>query len=320
MQALALDAVSGWRWVKAGWRLFRRQPLGFTALLFFYWLVLLTASVIVGWIAQAVGKVLPFVSADVVAVLGSLLVAMLTPALTVGFLQACRAADSGLPVHPVLLFAPFRAGRQTLQRLIALGFVQMLALTLILLATSGTSAFRDDPATPPRVATTATEPAPAASPGARRDASGTASNADTPTEAEQEAIRREAVQRLVQGVGYLPVALLLWYAPLLVAWHGVPPGKALFFSVVAVWRNRTAFVVYGLAWMAIWVTLSVVIGLFASLIGLGNLAALLAAPLVMLLLTCMYCSVYPSYATVFVDPERPQPDSGPEAPQEAPRP
>lgn len=315
MQALQLRAVSGWRWVGSGWRLFRRQPFSFTALLFFYWLLLLSASAVIGWVAQVLGIALPFFPAGLIAAAGSLLVAVLTPALTVGFLQACRIADGGLSVHPMLLLAPLRAGRKTLGRLLVLGAAQMGALVLILLLTSGTAAFRAGPAdrtsdatTPSRTPTTAGGVALPPTGGASSDKR-PATAAGVPSDAEQEAIRREAVQRVLQGVAYLPVALLMWYAPLLVAWHGVPPGKALFFSIVAVWRNRAAFVVYGVAWLAIWLALSVVIGLVTSLLGIATFAAFIAAPLVMLLLTCMYCSVYPTYATVFVDPDRPA--SGP---------
>ncbi|MEO8935241.1 MAG: BPSS1780 family membrane protein [Burkholderiaceae bacterium] len=316
MQALKLDAVSGWRWVTAGWRLFRKQPFSFAALFFFYWLVLLSASAIIGWIAQAIGAVLPFVSVSVVTMLGSLLVAMLTPALTVGFLQACRVADSGLAIQPLMLFAPLRAGRRTVLRLLTLGAVQMLALVCILLLTTGTDAFRPDPPGD-GAATTATVPARATGSGdpptpvtsAPVDKSASAS--DVPTEAEQKALTRMAFQRLAQGLAYLPIALLMWYAPMLVAWHELPPGKAMFFSLVAVWRNRGAFVVYGVAWLAIWILASIGLAIVTTVVGVGNVAAIVAAPLAILLLTCMYCSVYPSYATVFVDPDA---APGPEAP------
>ena len=305
MQALKLNAAFGWRWVVAGWRLFRRQPFGFAAMLFFYWLLLLAASTVIGGVARGIGAMLPFVSGELIAVLGSLAVAMLTPALTVGFLQACRLADSGLPAHPLLLLAPFRAGRTTLLRLLALGTIQTVAVVAILLATSGVDAFRIDrdgsaaDGGPP----TSTHAAP--QPGASTPADATTGVDGMPTEAEQEEMRKEAVERLEQGLAYLPVALLMWYAPMLVAWHGLPAGKALFFSVVAVWRNRNVFIVYGVAWLAVWLTLSIAIALVTGLIGMGNFAAALAAPLVMLLLTCMYCSVYPTYATVFVDPRQP---------------
>ncbi|MDP0995369.1 hypothetical protein, partial [Klebsiella pneumoniae] len=56
-----------------------------------------------------------------------------------------------------------------------------------------------------------------------------------------DAIREFYLAMVMGSVLYIPVAVLFWFAPLLVAWHGIPVGKALFFSWMAVWRNRAAF-------------------------------------------------------------------------------
>ncbi len=296
MQALKLEAISGWRWVGTGYRTFRKQPFSFAALLFFYWLLLIGSSAVIEWLAQGIGLLLPFLSVGILTLLGGLLVTIATPALTVGFLQACRIADSGVQVHPGLLFAPFRSGRQTVVRLLALGAVQVVALVCVVFLANGPSAFQTDTPSESKPAATVVAP-PTAAAGQPADAVG------LPTAEQQEAMRREAFARLKLGLAYLPIALLMWYAPMLVAWHGLPPGKAIFFSIVAVWRNRSAFIVYGAAWLAIWMVLSIGVGIVLGvmgMLGLGSFAALLAVPLVMLLLTCMYCSVYPTYSTVFV--------------------
>ena len=112
----------------------------------------------------------------------------------------------------------------------------------------------------------------------------------------------------MQALAYLPVALVMWYAPMLVAWHGLPVGKSLFFSLVGVWRNRAAFILYGLTWIAIWMAASIVIALVGVVVGVGNVAAIIVAPIAMMLLTAMYCSMYQTYATVYVD--RPQEGAG----------
>ncbi len=321
MQALKLKPSFGWIWIRAGWRLFRRQPLAFVGLLFFYWLLLLSASAVIGWIAHGIGLLVPWLSGDLIAMFGSLLVALFTPALTVGFMQACRSAEAGQPVHPLLLFAPFRSGRKTLGSLLTLGAIQMVALVCIVFLTSGldtrgpeettanTAASQVAASKSPDTKAAASADAPA---GAAAAAAAAAAANEAAIAADQEAIRREAIARAIQGLAYLPVALLMWYAPMLAAWHGLSAGKALFFSVVAIWRNLGAFMVYGLAWLAMWMSFSVAIGLIASLIGVANLAAVLALPLVMLVLTWMYCSVYPSYATVFVEaPAAPEPATPP---------
>lgn len=38
---------------------------------------------------------------------------------------------------------------------------------------------------------------------------------------------------LVAMACYLPVAMLFWFAPVLVAWHDIAPAKAMFFSLVS---------------------------------------------------------------------------------------
>jgi len=62
--------------------------------------------------------------------------------------------------------------------------------------------------------------------------------------------------RLEMGV-LLRFALLgllsvpFWHAPALVHWDGQTAGKSLFFSTVACWRNKGAFVVYSVAWLGV---------------------------------------------------------------------
>ncbi len=304
MQALSLKPSFGWLWIRAGWRLFRGQPFAFIALLFFYWLLLLSASAAIGLVAEGLSFALPFLSSDLIATVGGVLVAILTPALTVGFMQACRnaSAPGGLPAHPLTLFAPFRLGRRVLRSLLALGAIQVVALVLIVLASGTLQTSIDGATTPKEKPPAATAPAaspPSASTGAARPAPATPASG----ELDEATVRREAFARLMQGLLYMPIALLMWYAPILAAWHGLPAGKALFFSMVAVWRNLGPFVVYGLGWAAIWIGLSLAFGLLVGMIGSPNLATLLAVPLVMLLLTWMYCSMYPTYASVFVSAE-----------------
>ena len=51
--------------------------------------------------------------------------------------------------------------------------------------------------------------------------------------------------------GSFLLQLLFWHAPALVHWGHVPPVKSLFFSWMACWRNKGAFLVFGLIWMAL---------------------------------------------------------------------
>ena len=61
---------------------------------------------------------------------------------------------------------------------------------------------------------------------------------------------------------------VLWYAPLLVAWHGLPALKAAFFSVAAVVLNWRAMLAFGLA---------TVLALFALSLGALAVASLVSS-------------------------------------------
>ena len=50
---------------------------------------------------------------------------------------------------------------------------------------------------------------------------------------------------------YVVMAAIFWFAPALVGWHGIRITQALFFSWIACWRNKWAFLVYGLCWLAV---------------------------------------------------------------------
>lgn len=56
-------------------------------------------------------------------------------------------------------------------------------------------------------------------------------------------------------------ASLMWFAPMLTGLRGVSPFKALFFTVVACWRNKAPFLVLGLGLMALSMPLSLLMAL-----------------------------------------------------------
>ena len=105
---------------------------------------------------------------------------------------------------------------------------------------------------------------------------------------------------MVMGsVLYIPVAVLFWFAPLLVAWHGIPVGKALFFSWMTVWRNRAAFIVYGVLVAILLIAVPLFIdALFASS-GANNIAPIIATPYRILVMAVLYCSFYATYRGCF---------------------
>lgn len=98
-----LTAREGWEWVKRGFGLFRKQPLGLASLFFGYLLVTF-------WLG-----LVPFV--------GKLLSYMLVPFFTVAFMQGCANAEQGKPVRPGLLLTGFRS--PAFPSLVRLGLVYL---------------------------------------------------------------------------------------------------------------------------------------------------------------------------------------------------
>lgn len=105
---------------------------------------------------------------------------------------------------------------------------------------------------------------------------------------------------------------LLWYAPLLVGWNGMPVGKAVFFSAVATLVNWRAFLVFGLGFTMLF-TLVLIVALATSvwLAGPGVLRG--GSPLftaMWTLLPLWFGASYASYRDVF--------EAGQDAPPEGP--
>ncbi|MGA1553052.1 MAG: BPSS1780 family membrane protein [Burkholderiaceae bacterium] len=105
---------------------------------------------------------------------------------------------------------------------------------------------------------------------------------------------------IVAILGYLPVLMAFWYAPQLVVWGQFPVAKALFYSFFAVWRNRRAFLVYGLSWFALFIFLSLLVSAFTTLAGLSQQAVFtLLMPITFILIAVAHGSFYASTRDVF---------------------
>lgn len=114
-----------------------------------------------------------------------------------------------------------------------------------------------------------------------------------------------------------------WHAPALVHWGEQGAAQSLFSSTVAMWRNKGAFTVFALVWLAVVLCFGVAANLVAALLGQAQLVALLAMPASLLLSTVFYTSLYFSFADCFVDgddasPPLPSTDAAPEPPESTP--
>jgi hypothetical protein len=127
-----------------------------------------------------------------------------------------------------------------------------------------------------------------------------------PASADPEPDGAMAAGMLLSVLLYLPSMMLLWFAPVLVAWHGAAPAKALFYSAVAFWLNLRAFVVYALGLAAVLFLMVGALTLLLALLPAGAPAAGVQAailPMALVLLPTLFASYYASYRDVFGIPE-----------------
>ncbi|NYT61211.1 hypothetical protein H0A66_02570 [Alcaligenaceae bacterium] len=101
------------------------------------------------------------------------------------------------------------------------------------------------------------------------------------------------------GLLYILISALFWHAPALIGWHRIKMTQALFFSMVACWRNKWPFLVYGASWAAIFFAVQTV-GSFLSALGLTpGMVQILLTPANIMVAAVLYCSFYPAYISVF---------------------
>ncbi|GIL04951.1 hypothetical protein FBR04_06300 [Betaproteobacteria bacterium PRO7] len=113
MQIRTVPPASGAVWLRDGWRLFKRQPLGLPAMVVVYLMMLFLPAL------------LPFVG---IAISG-----VLAPFATVGLMSACREVAFGRAPNPSLFAQPFQEGNPNRIKLFRLGLIN--ASLVLLLAT-----------------------------------------------------------------------------------------------------------------------------------------------------------------------------------------
>ena len=213
------------------------------------------------------------VALSVIPLVGQVLALALLPAVTLGLMVASQQASGGRFPMPTVLVSAFGAPRARVIGMLRLGGCYVVAfgvlLALTALADGGTFAAVYIGHTPL-----------------------TEELAESP--AFQQAL-------WVATVGYLPLTLLFWHAPALVHWHGITPVKSLFFSLLACWTNKWAFLVYGLGWLGVFLLGGMVLSLLIAVTGWTTALPVLAMPTVLLMASMFFASLYFTFRDSFVD-------------------
>lgn len=218
------------------------------------------------WIGLTVVMVLIWMVSFLIPVLGPLLFNLLSPVLFAGLMLGCKALERGEELELAHLFAGFQNNATAL---VTIGGVYLVGSIIILGAvwvTSGGSML---------------QAVMQKGPGDIQLIAG--------------AVRSLAFALLVGLALYLPLIMLIWFAPLLVVIDGMKPVDAMKRSLAACLTNWLAFLVYGAIFLVLWFVAA--IPLFLGLL---------------VLLPVLFCSVYASYQDIFA-PGRPeaQPGSNP---------
>jgi hypothetical protein len=101
---------------------------------------------------------------------------------------------------------------------------------------------------------------------------------------------------------HLPLSLMFWHAPALVHWHDLPPVKSLFFSLVACLRNFWAFAVFGLMWLGVMAFVVMSVTTVAALLGNPEIAGDILFPVLMMLASMFFTSLYFTFRDSFEPP------------------
>ena len=212
--------------------------------------------------------------AVLVPVIGIFAVLLLTPTLSVGFMTDCRQAIQKERIRPSVYLAALQSTPIVRKRILQLGLVYaalILALSFIL------SLLVDFELLIPLMTN------------------------DKPITAE--AIRQIYLILFFGGLLYVPVAMLMWFSPVLVAWADMPVPQALFSSAIACWANRGAFFLYIAIWGAILIAIPLTIGSIFDALDLGQAASFIIAPISMAGLTVMHCSFFATWKACFAEKE-----------------
>jgi hypothetical protein len=206
-----------------------------------------------------------------VPLIGAALMLVLLPGATLGLMAAAREAAGGKFPMPWVLLTAFRAGRLQLRAMLTLGVLYAVGLALLL----GCTALID---------------------GGKFAKLYVFGGPTTPEMLKQGDFQLAA---LAASVLSLPLTQMFWHAPALLYWHGVPPVKSLFFSLVACMRNFWAFTVFGLAWIGIFVLFIVLMAILVQVFGNPDAIAAALYPAVMLMAAMVTTSIYFTFQDSF---------------------
>jgi hypothetical protein len=253
---------NGLLWVRHGFKVFKRKPLalsGLFAMFLFAGFALL-----------------------LVPLLGSVLLLMALPLLSLGFMLATHQVLQNQTPTAAVFLAPLKLTPQRRNTQLALCGAYALGTVLIMLLSNWID-------------------------GGSFEALQTLLASPEPNSPAYERSVEAALTdpRLFWGMTTrLGLAALLsvpfWHAPALVHWGGQGAMQALFSSTLGVWRNKAAFSLNALCWFALLMGVAMLASLLTGVLGMAQLLPMLALPLGLFLSSVFYASLYFTFVDCFM--------------------
>jgi hypothetical protein len=227
------------------------------------------------WIAITLILGVIWVVSMIIPLLGPLLFNLFSPLFFAGLMVGCRALENGEALEIGHLFAGFKDRAAPLVTIGGVYLVGTIVVVGVVLVIAGGSML-------PSVL----------------------SKSGTDIETLRAALRSMALALAVGAAIYLPLIMLIWFAPLLVMFDGMTPLAAMKLSFAACLKNTLPFTVYGLAILGLWIVMSLPAAM-------GIVGALLVMALLVTSIPVLICSIYASYRDIFVARDAPAAGSNP---------
>ena len=252
-----VPARQGLRWIGLGWKVVRRPPLALSSVLALFLVAAMVLSLL--------------------GMLGAVLGLAALPLLSLAYMLSTHQALQQRPVSWQVFAQPFRLTPQRSRAQLGLALLYVLATVGVIALAAAIDGGRFEEL---------------------QRLMAESGQSDEARKAAEEAFGAALGDSslfwgaLVRLGGLLLISIPFWYAPALVHWGGQSALQALFSSTLGLWRNRSAFVLNGLAWFGILMGVSMLLALLAGLLGGPALLALLVMPATLFVATVFYCGLY----------------------------
>ncbi len=250
--------------MRSGFRVFFSKPLGFAALFASFILAAMFLLLIPG--------------------IGALLVLIVLPLVSQGFMIGTQQALDGRMPMPESFILPLRGPRSRAIDMLKIGLVYGACSFLIMWISSVVD-------------------------GGRFEVLQQAMAEETPDAARITFLLQDPMLlggMLLRLALASLIAVPFWHAPALIHWDGQGVAQSLFSSTVGCWRNKGAFAVFGASWIMVIFALGVLLNtVFSLVLDSPHLVPMAALPAGLMFSTVFYASLYFTFVDCFGQPELP---------------